>query len=90
MSKDEHHNVTERQHRTGRALRTNLQKALLKKVQSHTIHLKKKLVSVNADRGGVTATFEDGTIATADILLGADGIHSVKPFSSWMQTLARH
>jgi 2-polyprenyl-6-methoxyphenol hydroxylase-like FAD-dependent oxidoreductase len=36
----------------------------------------KRLVGVDESRGGVTARFEDGTAATADILIGADGVHS--------------
>ncbi|MEV4314083.1 FAD-dependent monooxygenase [Actinocrispum sp. NPDC049592] len=35
----------------------------------------KRLVSVTTN-GQVTATFEDGTSASADLLVGADGIHS--------------
>ncbi|ORY38227.1 FAD/NAD(P)-binding domain-containing protein [Rhizoclosmatium globosum] len=36
----------------------------------------KKLVDVKQDESVVTATFADGTIAMADLLIGADGIHS--------------
>jgi len=36
----------------------------------------KRLVSVDEDATSVTATFSDGTSATGDILVGADGIHS--------------
>ncbi|KAJ3073403.1 hypothetical protein HDU98_001587 [Podochytrium sp. JEL0797] len=37
----------------------------------------KKLVGVAATESDVTATFADGTSATGDLLIGADGIHSV-------------
>lgn len=36
----------------------------------------KKLVSIEENRTAVQAKFSDGTIATGDILLGCDGIHS--------------
>ncbi|HEY1298541.1 MAG TPA: NAD(P)/FAD-dependent oxidoreductase [Chloroflexota bacterium] len=36
----------------------------------------KRLVSVRETQDAITATFDDGTSATADVLIGADGIHS--------------
>ena len=36
----------------------------------------KRLVAAREMADSITATFEDGTSATADILIGADGIHS--------------
>ncbi|MGK8509182.1 FAD-dependent oxidoreductase [Nocardia asiatica] len=36
----------------------------------------KRLVDVQEDASGVTARFADGSIATADVLVGADGIRS--------------
>ena len=36
----------------------------------------KKLVDATSMRTGVTATFEDGTTASGDLLIGADGLHS--------------
>ncbi|MGW4567365.1 FAD-dependent oxidoreductase [Streptomyces sp. NPDC004561] len=36
----------------------------------------KRLVSAREDDSGVTAHFADATTATADILIGADGVHS--------------
>ncbi len=41
-----------------------------------TIHHGKRMVDARANRDGVVAWFEDGTEATGDILIGADGIHS--------------
>jgi 2-polyprenyl-6-methoxyphenol hydroxylase-like FAD-dependent oxidoreductase len=37
----------------------------------------KRLVAVEDGPDSVTAKFEDGSTATADVLIGADGIHSV-------------
>lgn len=36
----------------------------------------KRIVSASEDADGVTAHFEDGTTATADVLIGADGLRS--------------
>jgi 2-polyprenyl-6-methoxyphenol hydroxylase-like FAD-dependent oxidoreductase len=41
------------------------------------IHYGTKLIRVDEHPGGVTAHFTDGTNATADVLVGADGVHSV-------------
>ncbi|NOT74918.1 MAG: FAD-dependent monooxygenase [Cyclobacteriaceae bacterium] len=40
------------------------------------IHTGKKLSSTNQTKNNVTAYFEDGSSATADFLIGCDGIHS--------------
>jgi 2-polyprenyl-6-methoxyphenol hydroxylase-like FAD-dependent oxidoreductase len=55
-----------------------LQSALLAHVKPGIIHLCKKLVSIS-DQGedGVELRFQDGTVATADLVVGADGIRSV-------------
>jgi salicylate hydroxylase len=55
------------------------------KVPEGIIQLKKKLVlmeDLGAD--GVRLTFEDGEVAIADLVIGADGIRSVRhaPFES--------
>jgi 2-polyprenyl-6-methoxyphenol hydroxylase-like FAD-dependent oxidoreductase len=41
------------------------------------IHHDKKLIRVDDGPDGVTAHFADGTSADADVLIGADGVHSV-------------
>jgi 2-polyprenyl-6-methoxyphenol hydroxylase-like FAD-dependent oxidoreductase len=41
-----------------------------------TVLRAKKLVDAQEHRGGVRATFADGTQAEADILVGCDGVHS--------------
>jgi 2-polyprenyl-6-methoxyphenol hydroxylase-like FAD-dependent oxidoreductase len=40
------------------------------------IHHGRRLVSVERDSNGVRASFADGTQASADILVGCDGVHS--------------
>ena len=42
-----------------------------------SIQFGKKLSYYESDEQGVTATFEDGTTATGDLLIGADGIRSM-------------
>lgn len=61
-----------------RARRTRLQEALLAQVPEGIIKFSKKLIHIDdfADEG-VRLTFEDGTKALADLVVGADGIHSV-------------
>ncbi|KAJ3284400.1 hypothetical protein HDU79_008251 [Rhizoclosmatium sp. JEL0117] len=39
-------------------------------------HIGKKLATIEQGEGSVTATFVDGTTATGDLLIGADGMHS--------------
>jgi salicylate hydroxylase len=76
---DVHENVTDYLHRTARYHRAHLHQALLANVPRDIIHLKKSILSVNtnASQEKVTLEFEDGTIVSTDILLGADGLRSV-------------
>src|SRR5262245_38078775 len=57
--------------------RGELHDALLAVLPSEIIHLNKKLVGLDQRERQVTLTFADGTRATADAVVGADGIHSV-------------
>lgn len=41
-----------------------------------TLHTKKKVIKLDDNGGSVTLHFEDGTTAVADVVIGADGIHS--------------
>jgi salicylate hydroxylase len=41
-----------------------------------TIALNKRIVDVSQDANSATAVFQDGTSATGDVLLGADGVNS--------------
>ncbi|KAH7144317.1 hypothetical protein B0J13DRAFT_607686 [Dactylonectria estremocensis] len=61
-----------------RARRTRLQSALLAQVPEDVIQYGKKLLSLeNLEEGGVRLLFKDGTEATADLVVGADGIQSI-------------
>lgn len=62
-----------------RARRTRLQSALLDKVPEGLIQFNKKLISLEDLPGaGVRLVFDDKTDAHADLVVGADGIHSVR------------
>lgn len=80
--------VDEERHSTARFHRAHLQAALLRAVQAHgsgddgvDIRLGKRVQTVESRQGeegggGVRITFADGSTAEADMVLGADGIHS--------------
>jgi 2-polyprenyl-6-methoxyphenol hydroxylase-like FAD-dependent oxidoreductase len=57
--------------------RAELHDALLAALPGDLIQLGKKLVGVEQNAGKVTLIFEDGTRASADAVVGADGVHSV-------------
>jgi 2-polyprenyl-6-methoxyphenol hydroxylase-like FAD-dependent oxidoreductase len=54
--------------------RGDLHEALLAEVDE--LHLDHRLVGLEQRAAGVTATFADGDTATADVVIGADGVHS--------------
>ena len=57
--------------------RADLHDALASVLPADIIHLGKKLVGLDQAAGRVTLTFADGTRASADAVIGADGVHSV-------------
>lgn len=57
--------------------RARLQSILHQTLSSTKIHTGKRLISVSEDCHGVTAFFHDGSQATGDCLIGADGLRSV-------------
>ena len=57
--------------------RTDLQKIMLEAFGEEDVRLGMRCVSVEEDEQSATATFEDGSTATGDVVIGADGIHSV-------------
>ena len=88
IGEDFYEDVSEPLHYTARFHRGHLQQALLKHIPSEIIHLKKKLVSASVDpRDGVQMRFQDGSTATADLLIGADGIRSVSATSIFQHEL---
>ncbi|KAI1097256.1 salicylate 1-monooxygenase [Jackrogersella minutella] len=78
VSTDSHVGEIEYRHLTSRFYRAHLQEALAKHVDPSKIHLSKPFESVSFDAGTqkLLIKFTDGSTATADIILGADGIHS--------------
>lgn len=57
-------------------LRSDLLAILADTLGRDAIHTKKTCTHVDATTGGVRAHFADGTEATGDVLIAADGIHS--------------
>jgi 2-polyprenyl-6-methoxyphenol hydroxylase-like FAD-dependent oxidoreductase len=57
--------------------RADLHEALTSIIPAEIVHLNKKLVRLEQNGGPVTLFFADGTTATADAVIGADGVHSV-------------
>lgn len=57
--------------------RAELQSMLMNVLDESEVHLGWQLVSVSQDEDKVTAHFADGSTAEADLLIGADGAHSV-------------
>jgi len=57
--------------------RATLHTILLNRLKGVKIHLNKKLKSLNQTNNEVNFTFEDKTSYSSNILIGADGIHSV-------------
>src|SRR5215471_18979952 len=57
--------------------RGDLHEALASVLPPEIIHLGKKLVGLDERGARVTLTFEDGTSAEADVVSGADGVHSI-------------
>src|SRR5258705_9449514 len=56
--------------------RGELHALLAKAVPAERVHLAHRCTNVEQNADGVTATFENGVKASADILIGADGIFS--------------
>ncbi len=56
--------------------RADLQRGLLELLPEGTVRLGERCVGVEERRDDVELLFEDGSTATADVVVGADGIHS--------------
>jgi 2-polyprenyl-6-methoxyphenol hydroxylase-like FAD-dependent oxidoreductase len=57
--------------------RADLTDALANAIPDQIIQFNKKLVGLDSNSQGVTLTFADGSKATADAVVGADGVHSL-------------
>jgi 6-hydroxynicotinate 3-monooxygenase len=56
--------------------RNDLHAAILEKVQPGTIEFGKRLIDVKSDGAAAHLTFSDGSVAEADMVIGADGVNS--------------
>jgi 2-polyprenyl-6-methoxyphenol hydroxylase-like FAD-dependent oxidoreductase len=57
--------------------RADLHEALASVLPADIIELRRRLTGLDETRGQVTLTFDDGSRAHADAVIGADGIHSI-------------
>lgn len=57
--------------------RADLQSVLLNGLQEGTVHLNKRYVDFSQDSHDVTVFFEDGDSIRADLVIAADGVHSL-------------
>src|SRR5262245_50919813 len=57
--------------------RADLHSALYSSLPPESVHLRRKLIGLDQSGGLVTLAFADGSRATADLVIGADGVHSV-------------
>lgn len=78
ISVDTHTDVPDPRHHTTRFHRGHLHSALLEHVPKESVHLGKKITHADISHDGVSLHFEDGTRAFGHILIGADGIRSVR------------
>ncbi|KAI0178452.1 salicylate 1-monooxygenase [Pestalotiopsis sp. NC0098] len=78
VSVDNHKGPVEDRHLTSRFYRAHLHQALASHVDPSRLHLSKAFSAAAWDESSqkLAITFADGTTAAADVLLGADGIHS--------------
>ncbi|WP_284638049.1 FAD-dependent monooxygenase [Paenibacillus silviterrae] len=56
--------------------RADLQASLVHSIPPHRLHLSHGLVRWEQHNTHVTAVFDNGVVVTADVLVGADGLHS--------------
>ena len=57
--------------------RTDLQQMMLDAFGEADVRMGMRCVEVKQDADSATAIFEDGSTATGDVVIGADGVHSV-------------
>ena len=80
LDKTSHPADTPPHHISCRMVRAKLQAALLKHVDQTRVHVGRKLVAIEQlDGGKLRISFEDGLTDEVDLLVGADGIRSVRP-----------
>jgi salicylate hydroxylase len=71
------------------AHRADLHRLLQSRIPESCIHLKSTLTTVSSTSSGAVATFQEGRQVECDVLVGADGIHSVVRASLFGEQPAR-
>lgn len=69
--------------------RATLHQILLNQLSDVPIHLNKKVKTLRQSENGIRIEFEDGTLHQANVLIGADGIHSAIRKSIFENTTIR-
>jgi salicylate hydroxylase len=89
---DMHSDVKEWLHQTTRFHRGHLHGKLVEHVPREGIKLGKKVVGVEFEEEGVIIIFKDGSRVLADIVVGADGLRSVRSNKviTWVPKLMRN
>ena len=68
---------TEKSFNVGRTVhRAHFLDELVKGIPPQRAHFNKRLRGLEENEHGVSLQFQDGTTATADVVIGADGVHS--------------
>ncbi len=57
-------------------LRADLQAVLVGALRAGTLHLGKRCIKIDSNDSGAVASFDDGTHAKGDVIVGADGVRS--------------
>lgn len=70
--------------------RGDLHEALASLVPDDIVHREKKLISLRQQDSGIDLRFVDGTQASADMVIGADGVHSVVRECLWEAEAPRY
>lgn len=76
MSSQSHH-TADAGVTVGALHRADLLRLLREAVDDARVHVGRECVRVSSDHGAVTVHFADGSAAAGDVLIGADGLHSV-------------
>jgi salicylate hydroxylase len=72
------------------AHRADLHGLLMRSVDPAAIHVSRRCMSASSTSKGAVAHFADGRAAEGDVVIGADGIHSVVRDALWGETTARY
>jgi salicylate hydroxylase len=82
VSNNAYERVPDQRHHFARMHRALLQKELLNKLPTDILHPGKDVTGVQVSEDDATVFFKDKTSTTVDLVIGADGIRSVRDMFS--------